>query len=240
MILAHVARVALPALRRPWEADFGKPDHIASPLQIMLEAPLGGAAFNNEFGRPNLTGYFRTFAERVGNEVRGDHKPIMIAGGMGTVREMHMLKKKITPGAALVVLGGPSMLIGLGGGAASSVAAGASSSDLDFASVQRDNPEMQRRAQQVIDSCVALGVHNPIQSVHDVGAGGISNALPELVHDSGLGATFEIRDVPSDDSSMSPMEIWCNESQERYVAAVDPVALQVFEAICRRERCPFA
>ncbi|KAG1061682.1 hypothetical protein G6F42_027614 [Rhizopus arrhizus] len=193
----------------------------------MMEAPLGGAAFNNEFGRPALTGYFRTFAETVPvtettSEVRGYHKPIMIAGGVGTVRPAHVFKMPISPGALLVVLGGPCMLIGLGGGAASSMASGQSSADLDFASVQRENPEMERRAQEVIDRCTALGEDTPIQSIHDVGAGGLSNALPEIVHDSDLGADIDLRRVPCDDASMSPMAIWCNESQERYVLAISP------------------
>ncbi|KAE8222328.1 hypothetical protein CF319_g4451 [Tilletia indica] len=239
-----------------WEAEpFGKPAHVASAYEIMRDAPLGSAAFNNEFGRPGLSGFWRTFCERVPavlpdgketSEVRGYHKPIMLAGGLGNVRPQHALKSKITPGAAIIVLGGPGMLIGLGGGAASSMATSGSAerAQLDFASVQRDNPEMQRRCQQVIDACVALddgaAGSNPIQSIHDVGAGGISNALPELVHDAGLGARFELRDVPIDDPGMSPMEIWCNESQERYVLAIQPgEGLERFEAIAKRERCPY-
>ncbi|PWN48339.1 putative ADE6-phosphoribosylformyl glycinamidine synthetase [Violaceomyces palustris] len=231
--------------RQPWEEDYGKPAHVSSAFDIMMDAPLGSAAFNNEFGRPGLGGFWRTFCERVqtedgGQEVRGYHKPIMLAGGLGNVRPQHALKNKISPGAAIIVLGGPGMLIGLGGGAASSMASGSSSrADLDFASVQRENPEMQRRCQQVIDACVALP-ENPIQSIHDVGAGGLSNALPELVHDAGLGARFEIRDVLVDDPSMSPMEIWCNESQERYVLAVSADDLPRFEAIAKRERCPYS
>ena len=230
---------------QPWETDFGKPSHVASAYDIMMEAPLGGAAFNNEFGRPCLTGYFRTFAETVPvtddmTEVRGYHKPIMIAGGVGTVRPSHVFKKPINPGAHLVVLGGPGMLIGLGGGAASSMASGQSSADLDFASVQRENPEMERRAQQVIDACTALGDDTPIESIHDVGAGGLSNALPEIVHDSDLGAEIDLRKVPCDDASMSPMAIWCNESQERYVLAISPSKIAQFEAFCARERCPYA
>ncbi|GAA5983893.1 hypothetical protein JCM10908_005964 [Rhodotorula pacifica] len=244
-----VSNLRIPDFVQPWETDFGKPAHIASALDIMIEGPLGSSAFNNEFGRPGLTGYFRTYAEEVptldkdGNrssEIRGYHKPIMIAGGYGNVRPEFALKDKITPGARLIVLGGPGMLIGLGGGAASSMASGSSSADLDFASVQRENPEMQRRAQQVLDTCVSLGSANPIQSVHDVGAGGLSNALPELVHDADLGGVFEIRDVLVDDPGMSPMEIWCNESQERYVLAVGPEDLARFEAIAQRERCPYA
>ncbi|KAI8071486.1 phosphoribosylformylglycinamidine synthase [Gongronella butleri] len=240
-----VSNLLIPDNIQPWETDFGKPNHVASAFDIMIEAPLGGASFNNEFGRPALTGYFRTFAEQVPVdektvEVRGYHKPIMIAGGLGSIRPAHVLKQQINPGAHLIVLGGPSMLIGLGGGAASSMASGASRADLDFASVQRDNPEMERRAQQVIDFCTALGDANPIESIHDVGAGGLSNALPEIVHDCGLGAVIDLRKVPCDDSSMSPMEIWCNESQERYVVAVSPEKLATFEAFCARERCLYA
>jgi phosphoribosylformylglycinamidine synthase len=238
-----VSNLLIPGYTQPWEEDFGRPTHIASALDIMVEGPLGAAAFNNEFGRPALTGYFRTFAERESGSkgtIRGYHKPIMLAGGLGNVRPQFARKSRITPGAKLVVLGGPGMLIGLGGGAASSQALGTSDAVLDFASVQRDNAEMQRRCQQVIDVCVDRGTDNPIQSIHDVGAGGLSNALPELVHDSGLGAIFEIRDVPVADWSLSPMEIWCNESQERYVLAVDPVHEDTFRAIAARERCPFA
>ncbi|KAJ6457073.1 CobB/CobQ-like glutamine amidotransferase domain-containing protein [Mycena vitilis] len=232
-----VSNLLIPGFEQPWETDFGRPAHIASAFDIMIEGPLGASAFNNEFGRPALTGYFRTFAERIpgvdgAQEVRGYQKPIMIAGGYEKVR-MH-----IAPGAKIVVLGGPGLLIGLGGGAASSQVSGASSAELDFASVQRDNPEMQRRCQQVIDTCVNLDEGSPIESIHDVGAGGLSNALPELVHDSGLGATFEIRDVLV--ASMSPMEIWCNESQERYVLAISPDKAADFEAIAVRERCPFS
>ena len=210
----------------------------------MIKAPLGGCAFNNEFGRPCLNGYFRTYLENVNSssntpEWIGYHKPIMIAGGMGTVRPMHISKQKITPGSKLIVLGGPSMLIGLGGGAASSMSQGSSSTLLDFASVQRENPEMERRAQLVIDQCTALGSKNPILAIHDVGAGGLSNAFPELVHDSGLGATFDLRSLPCSDPSMSPMEIWCNESQERYVLALDPKSIELFAKFCERERCPF-
>lgn len=231
----------IPGYSLPWEEDFGRPAHIASALDIMLEAPLGASAFNNEFGRPALAGYFRTFSQRLPDgQLRGFHKPIMIAGGYGNVRPEFALKSKITPGAKIIVLGGPGMLIGLGGGAASSQASGASTAELDFASVQRENAEMQRRCQQVIDGCVALGKSSPIESIHDVGAGGISNALPELVHDSDLGGKFEIRDVLVADGGMSPMEIWCNESQERYVLAVHPEQLDTFTAIAQRERCPFS
>lgn len=242
-----VSNLLIPGFEQPWEEDFGRPSHIASALDIMIDGPLGASAFNNEFGRPALAGYFRTFCERVPSsvklsetEVRGYHKPIMIAGGVGNVRPQFVKKTRIDAGAKIAVLGGPGMLIGLGGGAASSQTSGASSADLDFASVQRDNAEMQRRCQQVIDSCVHLGDRNPIQSIHDVGAGGLSNALPELVHDSGLGARFEIRDVLVADTSMSPMEIWCNESQERYVMAISPSESARFEGICARERCPFS
>ncbi|KAF9455499.1 CobB/CobQ-like glutamine amidotransferase domain-containing protein [Collybia nuda] len=242
-----VSNLLIPGYEQPWETDFGRPSHIASALDIMVEGPLGASAFNNEFGRPALAGYFRTFAESVAvtddgavREVRGYHKPIMIAGGYGNVRPQFAHKSKINAGAKIIVMGGPGLLIGLGGGAASSQVSGASSAELDFASVQRDNAEMQRRCQQVINACVALDAESPIESIHDVGAGGLSNALPELVHDSDLGATFEIRDVLVADSSMSPMEIWCNESQERYVLAVSADKLRVFEEIARRERCPFS
>jgi phosphoribosylformylglycinamidine synthase len=210
----------------------------------MLEGPIGGAAFNNEFGRPNICGYFRSYESRVpgvdGSEVRGYHKPIMIAGGYGNIREQHVEKGDYRPGAHLIVLGGPAMLIGLGGGAASSMASGDSLEDLDFASVQRQNPEMERRCQEVIDHCWQLGDANPIAFIHDVGAGGLSNALPELVKDGGRGGRFQLRSVPNDEPGMSPLEIWCNESQERYVMAVEPENLARFEQICRRERCPFA
>ncbi|KAG7664301.1 ADE6 [[Candida] subhashii] len=242
-----VADLNIPTLPQPWERNVGKPNHIASSLDIMIEAPIGSAAFNNEFGRPAINGYFRTLTTEVANnqgetEIRGFHKPIMLAGGMGAIRPGLALKDfKITPGAKLIVLGGPSMLIGLGGGAASSISSGEGSADLDFASVQRGNPEMQRRAQQVIDSCVSLGKEgNPIQSIHDVGAGGLSNALPELVHDNDLGARFELRSILSLEPGMSPMEIWCNESQERYVMGVAPENLELFTKICERERAPFA
>ncbi|MDY6979317.1 MAG: phosphoribosylformylglycinamidine synthase [Pseudomonadota bacterium] len=239
-----VSNLRLPDCPQPWETDYGKPGRIVSALEIMLEAPIGAAAFNNEFGRPNLCGYFRTYEERVpgpqGEEVRGYHKPIMLAGGLGNIRDDHVAKNDIPPGAQIVVLGGPAMLIGLGGGAASSMATGESLEDLDFASVQRGNPEMERRAQEVIDRCWQLGEANPIISIHDVGAGGLSNALPELVNDSGRGGRFELRAVPNDDPGMSPMEIWCNEAQERYVLAVAPQELERFAGICQRERCPWA
>jgi len=240
-----VSNLRLPDAPQPWEQDFGKPGHIASALDIMIEGPLGGAAFNNEFGRPNLCGYFRTFEEQVAQpdgrlEVRGYHKPIMIAGGYGNIRPQHVEKGEVEAGAHLIVLGGPAMLIGLGGGAASSMAAGVSREDLDFASVQRDNPEMERRCQEVIDRCWQLGDENPIKFIHDVGAGGLSNALPELVKDAGRGGNFQLRKIPSAEGHMSPLEIWCNEAQERYVLAVGTDRLQEFEEICARERCPFA
>lgn len=239
-----VSNLRVPGFEQPWETDFGKPSRIVNALDIMLEGPLGGAAFNNEFGRPNLLGYFRTYEEKVnsfnGEEVRGYHKPIMIAGGLGNIREEHVQKKDIPVGAHLIILGGPAMNIGLGGGAASSMASGQSAEDLDFASVQRENPEMERRCQEVIDRCWQLGDDNPITFIHDVGAGGISNALPELVDDGGRGGIFKLRDVPNDEPGMSPLEIWCNESQERYVMSVAPERLADFEAICKRERAPYA
>lgn len=239
-----VSNLNLPNLPQPWEVDYGKPDRIVSALEIMTQGPLGGAAFNNEFGRPNLGGYFRTFEQLAagpdGDAVRGYHKPIMIAGGMGNIRAQHVDKGKIPAGAKVVVLGGPAMLIGLGGGAASSMDSGASCENLDFASVQRDNPEMERRCQEVIDTCWQMGEANPIVSIHDVGAGGLSNALPELVHDSDRGANFELRQIPNDEPGMSPMAIWCNESQERYVLAIDQAHYEIFEGIAKRERCPLA
>ena len=239
-----VSNLRIPGFLQPWEEDNGKPGRIVSPLQIMIEGPLGGAAFNNEFGRPNLTGYFRTFEHTVqsprGPEIRGYHKPIMIAGGLGNIRANHVEKAEITVGAKLIVLGGPAMLIGLGGGAASSMDTGASAEDLDFASVQRENPEMERRCQEVIDRCWQLGDKNPIAFIHDVGAGGLSNAFPELVNDGGRGGRFELRNVPNDEPGMSPAEIWSNESQERYVMAVDNADYERFRAICERERCPHA
>jgi phosphoribosylformylglycinamidine synthase len=239
-----VSNLRIPGAVRPWESNFGRPERIVSALQIMLEAPLGGAAFNNEFGRPSLCGYFRTFEERVpgpeGWELRGYHKPIMIAGGMGNIRPQHAHKADLSAHALVIVLGGPAMLIGLGGGAASSVASGTSSEELDFASVQRGNPEMQRRCQEVIDRCCAQGQANPILSIHDVGAGGLSNAVPELVNGSRRGGRFELRMIPNDDPGMSPMQIWCNEAQERYVLAIQGERLSQFEAVCARERCPYA
>ncbi|KGE04999.1 phosphoribosylformylglycinamidine synthase [Pseudohaliea rubra] len=235
-----VSNLELPTLPQPWEAGYGRPGRIASALDIMLEGPIGGAAFNNEFGRPNLCGYFRSFELTVDGEVRGYHKPIMIAGGYGNIAPEHVEKGAFEPGARLVVLGGPAMLIGLGGGAASSMASGVGQESLDFASVQRQNPEMERRCQEVIDRCWQLGDANPIAFIHDVGAGGLSNALPELVKDGGRGGAFDLRAVPSDEPGMSPLELWCNESQERYVLAVASDDLERFAAICERERCPFA
>ncbi|MEE4216181.1 MAG: phosphoribosylformylglycinamidine synthase [Xanthomonadales bacterium] len=235
-----VSHLDLPGKDLPWRKEFGKPGRIASALDIMIEGPIGAASFNNEFGRPNLCGYFRTFEQELGGEVWGYHKPIMIAGGMGTIREQFVDKLPLQEGAHVIVLGGPAMLIGLGGGAASSVGSGQGQEDLDYASVQRGNPEMQRRCQEVIDACWALGERNPILSLHDCGAGGLSNALPELLNDGGHGGTLELREVPSGDTAMSPMEIWCNESQERYVLAIGPDRLEEFEAMCHRERCPFA
>ena len=237
-----VSDLRIPGLARPWERARALPPRFASAFEIMRDGPLGGAAFNNEFGRPCLGGYFRAF-EQPGDApglVRGYDKPIMIAGGLANLRAPHVDKRMLREGDAVVVLGGPAMLIGLGGGAASSVAAGSSSEQLDFASVQRDNPEMQRRCQEVIDACWARGDTNPIVSIHDVGAGGLSNAIPEILNDSGVGGRIELRSIPSDDPQLSPMQIWCNESQERYVLGVRPDDLAAFEAICTRERCPFA
>ncbi len=235
-----VSNLNLPELTQPWEQNYGKPDRIVTALDIMVEAPIGGAAFNNEFGRPNLCGYFRTFEQDFDGERRGYHKPIMIAGGYGNIREEHIEQHEFDPGCKLIVLGGPAMLIGLGGGAASSMASGSSAEDLDFASVQRQNPEIERRCQEVIDQCWQLGKENPIAFIHDVGAGGLSNAFPELVKDGGCGGNFELRNVNNDEPGMSPLAIWCNEAQERYVMAVEPENLAQFEAICKRERCPYA
>ena len=235
-----VSNLHVPGLEQPWEHGYGKPERIVTPLQIMLDGPIGAAAFNNEFGRPAICGYFRTLEQPDGNRVWGYHKPIMIAGGLGNIREGHVLKRDMPAGSLLVVLGGPAMLIGLGGGAASSMTSGASDADLDFASVQRDNAEMEHRCQEVIDRCWQMGEANPIRFIHDVGAGGLSNALPELVKDGGRGARIELRRVPSADAGLSPLEIWCNEAQERYVLAIQPSDLDTFTAICERERCPFA
>ena len=265
-----VSNLRIPGFVQPWERDCGRPSHIASPLEIMLDGPIGAAAFNNEFGRPALGGYFRTLeidVTRIGDREDGPggakapadaggpdagargavraraygyHKPIMIAGGVGNIRADQVRKSAVAPGARLVVLGGPAMLIGLGGGAASSGASGSGEESLDFASVQRENPEMQRRCQEVIDRCWHLGAANPILSIHDVGAGGLSNALPELIDGAGRGATVELRAIPCDDPGMSPLEIWCNESQERYVLAIEADRIADFAALCERERCPWA
>ena len=259
-----VSNLKLPGAVQPWEKENGKPNRIVSALDIMIEGPLGAAAFNNEFGRPAICGYFRTFESEVPTapvagvadpgtglnepgykspattELRGYHKPIMLAGGLGNIRADHIKKGAINPGDKLVVLGGPAMLIGLGGGAASSMASGSGSEDLDFASVQRDNAEMERRCQEVIDRCWALGADNPIAFIHDVGAGGLSNALPELVNDGGRGGRFNLRKIPNDEPGMTPLEIWCNESQERYVLSVPADRIEVFARLCERERAPFA
>ncbi len=237
-----VSHLRVPGYPQPWELDFPHPERMATPLEIMLDGPIGGAAFNNEFGRPNLAGYFRTFESPVpglpDNEIRGYHKPIMVAGGVGNVREEHANKIDVPVGARIVVIGGPAMLIGLGGGAASSLASGSSSEDLDFASVQRGNPEIERRAQEVIDRCWAMGRNNPILLIHDVGAGGLSNAVPEAVDHSQHGARIELRDVANAEPGMSPMAIWCNEAQERYVLIVADERIDEFNTLCERERCP--
>ena len=235
-----VSNLNIPGLEQPWEQAYGKPGHIASPLDIMIEGPIGGAAFNNEFGRPNLLGYFRTFEEKFDGQIRGYHKPIMIAGGLGSIQAQQTHKDEIPEGALLIQLGGPGMLIGLGGGAASSMNTGTNDASLDFNSVQRGNPEIERRAQEVIDRCWQLGDKNPIISIHDVGAGGLSNAFPELVNDAGRGAVFKLREVPLEEHGLNPLQIWCNESQERYVLSILEKDLDTFRAICERERCPFA
>ncbi|MBU7573414.1 MAG: phosphoribosylformylglycinamidine synthase, partial [Hydrogenophaga sp.] len=218
----------------------GKPEHIASPLQIMTEGPLGGAAFNNEFGRPNLLGYFREYELAVDGVQRGYHKPIMIAGGVGVIDAIQTKKIEFPAGSLLIQLGGPGMKIGMGGSAASSMATGTNAASLDFDSVQRGNPEIERRAQEVINHCWQQGENNPILAIHDVGAGGLSNAFPELTNDAGRGARFDLRAVPLEESGLAPKEIWCNESQERYVLAIAPESLPLFKAFCERERCPFA
>ncbi len=235
-----VSHLDLPGLDAPWRQEHGKPGRIASSLEIMTEGPIGGAAFNNEFGRPSLCGYFRSFEQQIGGRLWGYHKPIMIAGGMGSIRQSLVAKLPLSEGAHIIVLGGPAMLIGLGGGAASSIGSGQGQEELDFASVQRENPEMQRRCQEVIEACCARGGENPILSLHDVGAGGLSNALPELLHDGGVGGVLQLRKIPLGDPAMSPMEIWCNESQERYVLALQAAELDWFAATCERERCPYA
>ena len=239
-----VSHLNIPGFEQPWEYDFGKPERIASALDIMLEGPIGGAAFNNEFGRPNIAGYFRSFEQpeetRKKDQYRGYHKPIMIAGGMGNIRPMLVEKQKIPAGSLIIILGGPAMLIGLGGSAASSQSSGESAAELDFASVQRENPEMERRCQEVINHCNAMGENTPIISIHDVGAGGLSNAVPEIIHDCEMGGRFELRDVNIADKGMSPMQIWCNEAQERYVVAISPESLDLFESFCKREHCLYA
>lgn len=239
-----VSHLRIPGLEQPWEADYGKPERIASALQIMLEGPIGGAAFNNEFGRPNIAGYFRSFEQAAetgaANQYRGYHKPIMIAGGMGNIRPMLVDKHPIPAGSLIIILGGPAMLIGLGGGAASSQTSGESAAELDFASVQRENPEMERRCQEVINHCNSLGHHTPIISIHDIGAGGLSNAVPEIIHDCDRGGRFELRKVQNADKGMSPMQIWCNEAQERYVVAIKPESLELFKSFCEREHCLYA
>ena len=235
-----VSDLRIPGYLQPWESGYGKPERIASALDIMIEGPIGAAAFNNEFGRPNLAGYVRSFEQEFCGEMRGYHKPIMIAGGLGNIAAEDSFKIKFPADTLLIQLGGPGMLIGLGGGAASSMATGSNTADLDFASVQRGNPEIQRRAQEVIDRCWQKGDDNPILAIHDVGAGGISNAMPELAHDAGCGAAFDLRAIPSEEPGMSPREIWSNEAQERYVLAIAPERLAEFRAICERERCPFA
>ncbi len=236
-----VSNLHLPGTSEPWErAPVGRPGHIASALQIMIDGPLGGAAFNNEFGRPNLAGYFRVYEQQVAGVQRGYHKPIMIAGGLGSIAATQTHKVEFPAGTLLVQLGGPGMRIGMGGGAASSMAAGTNAAALDFDSVQRGNPEIQRRAQEVINHCWSLGDANPILAIHDVGAGGISNAFPELVDGAGKGARFDLSKVPLEETGLAPKEIWCNESQERYVMALRDDALPMFEAMCERERCPFA
>ena len=236
-----VSHLRIPGFEQPWEKNtIGKPERIASALQIMLEGPIGGASFNNEFGRPNLCGYFRTFEQSVGGEVRGYHKPIMLVGGVGSIPAVQSFKAGVPSGSLLVQIGGPGMLIGMGGGAASSMNTGSNIADLDFDSVQRGNAEIQRRAQEVIDRCWAMGEANPILSIHDVGAGGLSNALPELVHGAGRGGHINLRDIPSEEPGMTPAQVWCNEAQERYVMAVSQERFADFKALCERERCPFA
>jgi phosphoribosylformylglycinamidine synthase len=237
-----VSHLRIPGTPRPWEQPRPLPPRMASAFEIMRDGPLGAAAFNNEFGRPALGGYFRTFEQETGEKGlrRGYDKPIMLAGGLAAIREQHVQKRDVRPGDKVIVLGGPAMLIGLGGGAASSVASGTSSAELDFASVQRDNPEMERRCQQVIDACWAMGDRNIIVSIHDVGAGGLSNAIPEILNDAGVGGIIDLSKVPCDDPTLSPMQVWSNESQERYVLAIGPEDVAAFEAFCKRERCPFA
>ncbi len=235
-----VSNLRIPGFERPWEGPEAKPARIASPLTIMIDGPIGAASFNNEFGRPNLAGYFRTFEQAAAGVVRGYHKPIMLAGGLGNIQAEHAHKADVPAGSLLIQLGGPGMLIGMGGGSASSMTTGTNTADLDFDSVQRGNAEIQRRAQEVIDRCWALGAANPILSIHDVGAGGLSNALPEIAHGSHRGARIDLRAAPNEEPGMTPREVWCNESQERYVLAIAPDSLDLFRGICDRERCPFA
>ena len=235
-----VSNLRIPGFERPWEGPESKPERIASPLAIMIDGPIGAASFNNEFGRPNLAGYFRTYEQEAAGIRRGYHKPIMLAGGVGAIRAADAHKADVPAGALLIQLGGPGMLIGMGGGSASSMTTGSNTADLDFDSVQRGNAEIQRRAQEVIDRCWALGDANPILSIHDVGAGGLSNALPEIVHGAGRGARIDLRAAPNEEPGMSPREVWCNEAQERYVLAIAPERLEAFRALCARERCPFA
>ena len=236
-----VSNLKLPNSIQPWEIDYGKPSQIASALEIMIDGPIGAASFNNEFGRPNTCGYFRTYEQETKNgDVRGYHKPIMLAGGIGNIKKNHVEKGLISDGDKIIVLGGPAMLIGLGGGAASSIGSGDQNENLDFASVQRANPEMQRRSQEVINACTNLGDKNPIVSIHDIGAGGLSNGIPELVNDSTKGAKLQLRSIPNDEFKMSPLEIWCNESQERYVIAIKDESITLFDEICIKERAPYA
>ena len=236
-----VSNLKLPNSIQPWEIDYGKPSQIASALEIMIDGPIGAASFNNEFGRPNTCGYFRTYEQETKNgDVRGYHKPIMLAGGIGNIKKNHVEKGLISDGDKIIVLGGPAMLIGLGGGAASSIGSGDQNENLDFASVQRANPEMQRRSQEVINACTNLGDKNPIVSIHDIGAGGLSNGIPELVNDSTKGAKLQLRSIPNDEFKMSPLEIWCNESQERYVIAIKDESIALFDEICIKERAPYA
>jgi len=235
-----VSNLRIPGAVERWEADYGKPARIASALDIMVEGPIGGAAYNNEFGRPNLAGYFRTFEMPVDGEVRGYHKPIMLAGGYGNIAARHAKKRALGPGTLFIQLGGPGFLIGMGGGAASSMASGQNAESLDFDSVQRSNAELERRCQEVIDACWQMGDRNPILSIHDVGAGGLSNAFPELAHTGGIGAQFELRSIPVEEPGMSPMQVWSNESQERYVLAIDASRLEEFARLCERERCLYA
>jgi len=235
-----VSNLKIPGFVQPWEEDFGKPGRIASALDIMIEGPIGAAAFNNEFGRPNICGYFRSYEQRVGEELRGYHKPIMLAGGVGNIDARHIFKRDVPVGSLVIQLGGPAMLIGLGGGAASSMDTGANVESLDFDSVQRGNPEMERRCQEVLDRCWQMGDANPILFIHDIGAGGLSNAVPELINDAGRGGWLDLRAVHNMEPGMSPMQVWCNEAQERYVLAIAPESLEAFTAVCGRERCPFA